>query len=67
MPRFASVPCDAAFTTAPDSHLAYTTGPPERLAYVGQTVRLSAGWDPSAWDSLSSGFPRRRREIRSGG
>jgi hypothetical protein len=46
--------CDAAFTTAPASQLAYTTDPPERLAWVGQTVRLSGAWDPSAWDSLSS-------------
>jgi hypothetical protein len=46
--------CDVAFTTAPDTHLAYTTDPPERLAHVGQTIRLSAGWDPSAWDSLTS-------------
>ena len=46
--------CVAAFTTAPDTHLAYTTDPPERLAHVGQAIRLSAGWDPSAWDSLTS-------------
>jgi hypothetical protein len=46
--------CEAAFTTAPDSHLTYKTDPPVRLAWVGQTVRLSAGWDPSAWDSLTS-------------
>ncbi|MCA1844045.1 MAG: hypothetical protein LC792_12850 [Actinobacteria bacterium] len=46
--------CEAAFTTAPDSQLAYTTDPPERLAWVGQTVHLSAAWDPSAWDSLTS-------------
>jgi hypothetical protein len=46
--------CEAAFTTAADSGLTYSTDPPERLAWVGQTVRLSAGWDPSAWDSLTS-------------
>jgi hypothetical protein len=46
--------CDAAFTTAPEGQLTYTTDPPERLAWVGQTVHLSAGWAPSAWDSLSS-------------
>jgi hypothetical protein len=46
--------CEAAFTTAPDSGLTYSTDPPERLAWVGQTVRLSAGWDPSAWGRLTS-------------
>ena len=46
--------CEAASTTAPDSGFAYTTDPPERLAFVGQTVHLSSGWDPSAWDSLTS-------------
>ena len=46
--------CDAAFTSAPDSHLTYTTDPAVRLAYVGQTIRLSAGWDPAAWDGLTS-------------
>jgi hypothetical protein len=46
--------CEAAFTTAPDSGFTYTTDPPERLAWVGQTVHLSSGWDPSAWDSLTS-------------
>jgi hypothetical protein len=46
--------CEAAFTTAPDSQFTYTTDPPERLAWVGQTVHLSGGWAPSAWDSLTS-------------
>jgi hypothetical protein len=46
--------CEAAFTTAPDSGFTYTTDPPERLAWVGQTVHLSGGWAPSAWDSLTS-------------
>jgi len=46
--------CQAAFTTPPASGLSYATDPPVRLAWVGQTVKLSAGWDPSAWDSLSS-------------
>src|SRR5437588_2831347 len=46
--------CAAAFAAAPDSHLDYTTVPAARLAQIGQTVQLSARWDPSAWDSLSS-------------
>jgi hypothetical protein len=46
--------CDAAFTTAPAAQLTYTTDPPERLARVGQTIRLSVAWDPSAWDSLTA-------------
>jgi len=46
--------CDSAFTAAPAAGLSYATDPPERLAWTGQTVRLSAGWDPAAWDSLSS-------------
>ena len=46
--------CEAAFTTAPDSSFTYTTDPPERLARVGQTVHLSGGWAPPAWDSLTS-------------
>jgi hypothetical protein len=46
--------CDAAFAAPADSHLNYTTDPPTRYAVIGQTVRLSAGWDPSAWDSLTS-------------
>jgi hypothetical protein len=46
--------CDSAFNAAPASGLSYATDPPERLAWTGQTVRLSAGWDPAAWDSLSS-------------
>jgi len=46
--------CDSAFTAAPAGGLSYATDPPERLAWTGQTVRLSAGWDPAAWDSLSS-------------
>jgi hypothetical protein len=46
--------CAAAFAAAPAAGLGYTTDPPERYAVVGQTVSLSAAWDPSAWDSLSS-------------
>ncbi|MCA1843662.1 MAG: hypothetical protein LC792_10850 [Actinobacteria bacterium] len=46
--------CDAAFGTAPAGELTYVTDPPQRLAWTGQTVRLSAGWDPASWDSLSS-------------
>jgi hypothetical protein len=46
--------CDAAFAAPADSHLAYTTEPTARYAQIGQTIRLSAGWDPSAWDSLTS-------------
>jgi hypothetical protein len=46
--------CEDAFSTATQSLLTYTTNPPARLAYTGQTVSLEAGWDPAAWDSLSS-------------
>jgi hypothetical protein len=46
--------CETAFTSPAASGLTYATDPPERLAWTGQTVQLSAGWDPSAWDSLSS-------------
>jgi hypothetical protein len=46
--------CESAFSSAPAAELTYTTDPVERLAWTGQTVRLSAGWDPSAWDSLTS-------------
>jgi hypothetical protein len=46
--------CEAAFSAPVAAGLTYATDPPERLAWTGQTVRLSAGWDPSAWDSLSS-------------
>jgi hypothetical protein len=46
--------CDAAFAAPTDSHLAFTTDPPERYARIGQTVSLTAGWDPAAWDSLTS-------------
>jgi hypothetical protein len=46
--------CEAAFTSSPAAELTYTTDPVERLAWTGQTVHLSAGWDPSAWDSLTS-------------
>ena len=48
------VDCEDAFSSATQSLLAYTTNPPSRLAYTGQTVSLEAGWDPAAWDSLSS-------------
>ena len=46
--------CEAAFSSPADSGLVYTTNPATRLAYTGQTVSLEAGWDPAAWDSLSS-------------
>jgi hypothetical protein len=46
--------CQTAFSSADTSQLVYTTDPPIRLAYTGQTVSLSATWDPAAWDSLSS-------------
>ena len=46
--------CEAAFSSPAAAGLTYATDPPERLAWTGQTVRLSAGWDPSAWDSLTS-------------
>src|SRR2546423_5203691 len=46
--------CDAAFAAPADSHLAYTTEPTARDAQIGQTIRLAAGWDPPAWDSLTS-------------
>jgi len=46
--------CAAAFTAAPAAGLGYTTDPAARYALVGQTVSLSAAWDPSAWDSLTS-------------
>jgi hypothetical protein len=46
--------CEEAFSSATASQLVYTTNPPTRLAYTGQTVSLEAGWDPAAWDSLSS-------------
>ena len=46
--------CQAAFSSPTASGLVYTTNPATRLAYTGQTVSLEAGWDPAAWDSLSS-------------
>ncbi|MGH9010152.1 MAG: hypothetical protein ACRDYF_09945 [Acidimicrobiia bacterium] len=46
--------CQEAFSSPTAGQLVYTTDPPTRLAYSGQTVSLSAGWDPAAWDSLSS-------------
>ena len=46
--------CTAAFTTVPAAQLNYATDPPERYATIGQTVSLSAGWDPTAWDSITS-------------
>jgi len=46
--------CAAAFAAAPASTLAYTTVPAARLAQPGQTVELSARWDPAAWDGLTS-------------
>jgi hypothetical protein len=46
--------CEAAFSSPVAAGLTYATDPPTRLAWTGQTVSLSAGWDPSAWDSLSS-------------
>jgi hypothetical protein len=46
--------CETAFTTGPDSGFTYATDPPVRLAWVGQSVRLSGSWAPSAWDSLTS-------------
>jgi hypothetical protein len=36
------------------SGLTYTTEPGVRLAWTGQTVRVAATWDPSAWDGLTS-------------
>jgi hypothetical protein len=36
------------------SGLTYTTEPAVRLAWTGQTVRVAATWDPSAWDGLTS-------------
>jgi hypothetical protein len=46
--------CESVFAAAPAEGLTYLTDPPQRLAWTGQTVRLSAAWDPAAWDSLSS-------------
>ena len=46
--------CQTAFTTAQASGLTYTTEPAIRLAWTGQTVRMAATWDPSAWDALTS-------------
>jgi hypothetical protein len=46
--------CEAAFSSPSAAGLTSTTDPVERLAWTGQTVHLSAAWDPSAWDSLSS-------------
>lgn len=46
--------CQEAFSSPTASELVYTTNPAIRLAYIGQTVSLEAGWDPAAWDSLSS-------------
>jgi hypothetical protein len=46
--------CQQAFSSGVASQLVYTTDPPTRLAFTGQTVSLSAAWDPAAWDSLSS-------------
>ncbi|HEY4409049.1 MAG TPA: hypothetical protein VGO87_04155 [Acidimicrobiia bacterium] len=46
--------CTAAFTTSPATQLSFTTDPPVRYATIGQTVSLSAGWDPAAWDSVTS-------------
>jgi hypothetical protein len=46
--------CQDAFSSPMTKELVYTTDPGIRLAYSGQTVTLSAGWDPAAWDSLSS-------------
>ncbi len=46
--------CEAAFSSGADPGLTYTTDPVGRLAFVGQSVRLSGSWDPSAWDNLSS-------------
>ena len=46
--------CQEAFSSGSPGELSYTTDPPTRLAFTGQTVTLSAGWDPAAWDSLSS-------------
>jgi len=45
--------CEAALSAPSAGQLTYTHDPAIRLAYSGQTVSLSAGWDPAAWDSLS--------------
>ncbi|HYH49723.1 MAG TPA: hypothetical protein VEG38_09260 [Acidimicrobiia bacterium] len=49
-----SADCEAAFSAGTSRQLVYTTDPPTRLAFSGQTVRLSAAWDPSDWDSLAT-------------
>ena len=46
--------CQEAFASPIARQLVYTTNPGIRLAYTGQRVSLEAGWDPAAWDSLSS-------------
>jgi hypothetical protein len=46
--------CDATFSAPVDANLSYTTDPADRYARIGQTVRLSAGWDPAAWDNVTS-------------
>ncbi len=46
--------CQAAFASSTQGSLVYTTDPPTRLAFTGQTVSLSAGWNPAEWDSLSA-------------
>lgn len=45
--------CEVALSSPSSGELAYTTDPGIRLASSGQTVSLSAGWDPTAWQSLN--------------
>jgi hypothetical protein len=45
--------CQAVFSSPSAGELTYTTDPGIRLAYSGQTVSLSAGWDPAAWEGLN--------------
>lgn len=44
--------CEAAFSSPSSGELTYTTDTGIRLAYSGQTLSLSGGWDPAAWESL---------------
>jgi hypothetical protein len=47
--------CTSAFDAQPDSQLSYNSDPPARSDVLpGQAIHLSAGWDPAAWDSLTS-------------
>jgi hypothetical protein len=47
--------CTSAFSSQPEAQLSYNSDPPARSdALPGQPIHLSAGWDPAAWDGLTS-------------